>query len=296
MIDITTEVCRLVSGHPMVAQAQKDDNNQPKMLADGSPMIKFYAGLAFAKKPGETDWKETDWGKQMLTEAMSSFPNGEYQNPNFAWKVEDGDSTTPNEKGKIPNQREGWPGHWIVHASNLSPMACYHDGKPITPFNAIKDKNEIKTGDYLQVILQVKDNKGPKTRKLGMYVNLSSVLVVRAGQRIMGVNEPDSAALFGAVSHDLPVNALVENATAATTTTTTTTTAPAPTTTNITEVVTQASTPPKPGTAVAPAPDVLIPPPPATDFKVNVDGVIHLASVLKAAEWSDEQIAAYPKA
>jgi len=51
MIEITSPVGRLVSGHPMVARPVLDDKTkQPKLQRDGvTPQIDHYVGLAIPK-------------------------------------------------------------------------------------------------------------------------------------------------------------------------------------------------------------------------------------------------------
>jgi len=122
MTELITEVGRIVSGHPMIGMQVSDDNGTKLFNADGSPKLSFYTGLAVPKGT-ETDWKQTQWGQLLYNEAVRAFPNGEYNWPNFSWKVIDGDSQIPNQKGKIPCQREGWPGNWILNIKNGFPFS-----------------------------------------------------------------------------------------------------------------------------------------------------------------------------
>lgn len=285
MTEIVLEVGRLIGGHPMVGQVKKNKDGTPKMRKDGEPQLSFYAGVAIVKKPGETHWNQTAWGQQIWATGAAAFPNGEFNALSFAWKVEDGDSTEANKKGKIPNQREGWAGHWIIHASDGFPLSCYHDGK-FNPYESIQDKNEIKGGDYCQIIITVSGNNidGP-TESPGVYLNLKSFILNRAGIKIVSASDVDVAALMGAGGAALPAGAQVD--------------------TNVaTPVTTQqaASTAPQPGNA---------PPPPATDFVQNAGappppptaaevkymngGVAYTKTQLLAAKWTEVQIEALPK-
>ena len=274
MIELTTPVGRLVTGHPMVAVPKKDALGKPKMQKDGvTPLISFYSGLAVVKTPGHTHWNQTEWGAKIWNEGLAAFPNGETQTPTFAWKIEDGDSTIPNKKGKVPCQREGWAGHWILHLSDGFPFSCYHDGK-FNPYESIQNKDEIKTGDYGQFIIQVQGNNLDGRKETdGVYLNPKAFSLVRAGVRIVSANEVDAVTGFGNSDRTLPANAQIDTAVA-----------PSPGAVS----PSPGAVAPSPG-AVAPAPDILIPPDPT----VNVKGEFYKISALKAAGWTDDQIKPY---
>ena len=107
----------MVQGHPMEGHQKKDDNSgQLKTNTDGSPMMDFFYAVAIAKQ-GEQDWRQTPWGQQIQAAGVEGWPNGEHQQPTFAWKIVDGDSSIPDKKGGKPCDKEGFPGHWIVRIS-----------------------------------------------------------------------------------------------------------------------------------------------------------------------------------
>ena len=274
-VQITTPVGRLVSGHPMVANPVTDKKGVQKMQKDGiTPQIDFYVGLAI-QKGAETDWKQTEWGQLIQQEAIASWPNGEHMQPTFAWKIIDGDSPIPNKKGKIPNQREGWPGHWIINASNGFPISCFPRGKYNPLHDQLANKAEIKRGDYARLVIDVKGNNPSESP--GVYINPSLFELYQPGVEIISENAPDAAAAFGAVQGVLPQGAQID------------TNVPTPG-----QVVpaTDFVTPPLPGQGAATPP----PPPPApTDYNVSVQGVTYSAAALKAQGWTEDQINANPR-
>ena len=251
---------RLVGGHPMVMSAVKDDKtNLPKLQKDNVTVrTSAYIGVA-VPKGSEPDFKLTEFGKVFLAEAQIGWKNGQWQHPTFAWKVTDGDSTIPNKKGKIPNQREGYAGHWVIHCSTEIPVKCYHVGK-YDPTQQIQNKDEIKTGDYCRVLLTVKPNDSDQSP--GLYVNPTLFELSRAGQQIVTGDGPDAATAFGGSAPVLPANGAYDTAVA-----------PPP--------VAPGVPPPVPGPAV----------PPPVEPKYLVNGVEYTLSALKAANWTDAQIA-----
>ena len=281
-IEITTPVGRLVSGHPMISHPVLDDKTkQPKMMSDGTtPLVSFYAAIAIAKGT-EQHWNQTVWGQQLYNEALAAFPNGEHGMAAFSWKIDDGDSQVPNKKMKKPCDREGWPGHWVLHLSNGFPVNCYHRGR-YDPSQQMQRKEEIKLGDYVRFVVNVKGNGAVPPNTPGIYLNPSMCELYQAGILIVSENAPDPTSTFGADAGQLPAGAMVD--------------------TNMASPPGGMAPPPgqQPGTAasappppVMPATDFVTPP---ADFSVNVDGQIHLASALKAANWTEEQINARPRA
>jgi len=193
MIEFTTPEGRIVAGHPMEAHPVTDDANRPKVAADGTPRTSTYVGLAIPKGP-ETDWKQTPWGQQIAAVALADWPNGEHGSPSFAWKVTDGDSAVPNKRGKKPCDREGWPGHWIIHASTELSVRCHHKDK-YEAHEVIQNKAEIKRGDYGRLVLQVKGNAPAQSP--GLYVNPILFSLDRPGVEIVSVDATSAKDAFG---------------------------------------------------------------------------------------------------
>jgi len=257
----------------MIANPKVDDrSNQPKLNAAGQQQMETFVAIAIPKTPGHTSWQQTDWGAQMVRLATADWPRGESRSPTFAWKVEDGDSTVPNKRGVANNTREGFPGHWIVKASTLFEVQCYHPGRYDPMADRIRDQNEIKCGDYCRLLVQVKGN-GSKDSP-GMYVNPSLLELSRAGELIVTMSGPSAAGVFGAVA---PAPAAPAPAPAA----------PAP-----------AAPAPAPA-APAPAPDFLTPaappPPPPAPVKYLLNGQAYLKEQLLAGGWTEASIDQLPK-
>lgn len=206
-VEVTTPVGRLVGGHPMVQETVLDDKtNQPKMQADGvTPRTSAFFALAIPKG-SESAWWETQWGQQIYQAGVSGFPNGAYQRPDFAWKIEDGDSTIPNKRNKRNCDREGYPGHWILRCSTGLTIRCYHDGK-FAPHEQIQQKEAIKPGDYGRAALLVKANGSDQSP--GVYLNPDMFALTRAGIEIQLGEQRDAADAFKQPA-ELPANAQVD--------------------------------------------------------------------------------------
>jgi len=251
---------RLVGGHPMTSQVRKDDKTGAVLYQqDGTtPRTSTFIAVAVPKTPG-VPWQNEPWGQVIVKEAQDVWNLGEWQHPTFAWKVTDGDSTIPKKPfggkpGRIPAQCEGYPGHWIIGCSTELGIKCYHVGK-YDPTQQIQNKDEIKCGDYCRVLISVKANK--PSQSPGVYINPTLFELSRAGQRIVTGDGPDAATAFGGSAPVLPANGAYD-------------------------------------TAVAPppaAPVLASPPPVVAESKYLVNGVEYTLSALKAAGWTDAQIA-----
>lgn len=266
---LTLPVGRIVSGHPMKFNPKTDDNKQPKFNKDGSPTKEAFFALAIPKNAGEAHWSQTTWGKSIYDDGVASWPRGEHQLPTFAWKIIDGDSRTPNTKMRIPADREGYPGHWVISFSTQFALQCFHPAQNGV-YPQMQSDAEIKAGDYVMVQATFKTNESTKTA--GMYANPNMVLLVSSGVAILGAEgNPNDA--FGAVAPQLPQGAQVAPAGYV---------APAP--------VAQAFTPPPAPvqTVVTPAPDFINPPAPVQE-RVLSNGFT--ASALITAGWTPAQVA-----
>ncbi len=185
---------RIVGGHPMNHAPATDDNNKPKLDSAGNPMHQTFFYFA-VPKAGSTDFKATEFGAAMLAEAKAAWPKGEYNAPDFAWKVIDGDSIVPMKGGKpAPSTREGFPGHWVLRLTTGIPVRCYHNGK-YNPMEQIQDKNAIKCGDYGRVFVTIKANNSAQSP--GLYVNPTLFSLDRAGELIVTEGGPSAADVFG---------------------------------------------------------------------------------------------------
>lgn len=124
-----TPVARLIHGHPLKQNVRTDDvTKQPVIGKDGQPVKEIYIGIAIPKT-GEADWKDTEWGKQIVMAALDAengYDAGTTRRADFSWKVVDGDSDIPNKAGHAPNSDEYKRGHWVLHLNTRIPYNCYH--------------------------------------------------------------------------------------------------------------------------------------------------------------------------
>lgn len=156
----------------------------------GQPRPDYYFAVAIPKSPGATHFAHEPWGKAIYDFAHLSWPAGQAQRADFAWKITDGDSQVPNKVGKRPCDQVGHAGHWVVRlSSSHAPKICTADGKA-----AIIEPNAVKCGDYVEVFALVKSNESTQTA--GMHINHQIVAHSGYGEAI--VTGPDAASVgFG---------------------------------------------------------------------------------------------------
>ena len=176
----------------------KDDKGNPRVSKGGQPLTQYFFGGAIPKGR-EAHWNQTEWGQRVWAAGAAAFPSV-HQGRTFAWKIEDGDSTEPNKKGRKPCDNEGSPGHWIVKFSSGFPPKTYQQTRP----GVFQDvaAEAVKLGYWIQVAGSVASNGS--TESPGVYLNHNMVLFVRADAEI--VVGPDAASVFGgaAISEPLP--------------------------------------------------------------------------------------------
>ncbi len=272
--NFTTPVGRIVGGSVSKPREIRDNQNKPVMDKDGKPRSEYSFGIAIPKTPGVTHWSQEAWGAPIFALAQQSWPNGEYQRPDFSWKITDGDSTIPNREGRKPADREGYKGHWVIWFNGMLPPR-YYTLMGVPEATPLADPDTIKNGYYVQVYGNTRSN-GP-SQSPGMYMNHSMVCLVAYGEEI--VTGPDvSAAGFGGAA--LPPGA---SATPVAGFVPPVTSAPAP----------AAVVPPVvPPVVVTPAPAILTPPvPPATPAKqmtALAQGATYEQMI--AAGWTDQTL------
>ncbi len=170
----------------------KDDKGQPIPAEKQGYSI----GYALPKTPGR-DWRQEPWGQQIVAAAQADWPNGEANHPAFSWKVKDGDAgPNPNRIGsKANNQKEGWPGHWVLFFSSKfdAPIVNANGSENF----ALRAQKQIKKGDYIQIFGSVKGTNG-RSANAGCYLNHDVIAFVGKGQEIVSANRPDPTKLgFG---------------------------------------------------------------------------------------------------
>lgn len=189
-IEITFPESRWVQGDIWKGQT-RDMDGFPlvfKTGADaGKPRQNYFFAVAIPKR-GEVHWNQTPWGATIWNTGVAGFPAAA-QRPNFAWKVIDGDSQTPNEKGKVPAQQEGFAGHWVLRFTGaFAPEVGQLNGGR---WAIITDPNAIKCGDWIQVKGTVEFNGN--SNKPGVYMNHTGVKFHAPGEYIRTGNSFDGA-------------------------------------------------------------------------------------------------------
>lgn len=200
---------RIVAGHPMMFTQEKDWNTkQLKVNAQGQPKMSCYFGFAIPKG-GETHWNQTPWGQLIWNEGATGFQRGEFNRPDFAWKIVDGDSPIPNKSGIAWNSKEGYPGHWVLNISSaLAAPKCFKASQQMGALIECVSDKEIKCGDYGRVTISVKANcdANGMAQSPGVYLNPLAFCMDKEGQEIVGEGVPQgNAAMFGAASAPAPV-------------------------------------------------------------------------------------------
>ena len=180
-IELLTPVGRLVQGSLYEPQTT-DAENRPLTIKTGvnagQPRVEYYFALAI-EKGREGHWNQTEWGVKIWKAGHEGFPNGQADSPNFAWKVQDGDSTVPNRVGRKNCDREGYPRHWVLNFSSGFASTIYNEDGT----KQILEHDAVKLGDYIQVYGSVADNGA--VQQPGVFLNHSMVAFSRFGQRII---------------------------------------------------------------------------------------------------------------
>jgi hypothetical protein len=176
--NFTTPVGRLIGGN-LYEPETTDYDGKPLLARDGvTPRVSYSAGIAIPKTPGCQHWANEPWGAGIWKYANEQFRNGETQRPDFSWKIQDGDSTIPNKRGKKNADREGYPGNWIIWFSGgYAPRIFNADGT-----QPILEKDAVKPGYYIKIAGNYSDNK--PSQSPGLYMNLTFVALAGYGPEI----------------------------------------------------------------------------------------------------------------
>lgn len=183
---------RLVQGDLYEPQT-KDNQGNPLTTKTGpnagKPRINYFAGMAIPKTPGATHWAHEPWGAKIWAFGHAAWPQGQGQNPSFAWKIEDGDSPIPNKNGRKNSESEGMPGHWIVGVSSSFPPKIFDErGEPML------QPGLVKRGYWCETLISMASNEN--TQNPGIYLNHQMFAYRAPGKEIQG--GPDARAVgFG---------------------------------------------------------------------------------------------------
>jgi len=193
-VNITSPVGRIVMGN-LYKPNDKDFDGKPLTYKTGPNAgqlrVNYFIALAIPKQ-GENHWGHTPWGAKIWQVGCAAFPQAS-QRPDFAWKIEDGDSIIPNKKNRRPCDNEGWPGHWILKLSGgFAPKIYKMEGGA---YFQVTEPDFIKPGYYVEVAFNV-DGNGQQGNP-GIYLNHSMVCFRAFGQEIVfGPNVEEAG--FGA--------------------------------------------------------------------------------------------------
>ena len=188
-VRFTTPVGRIVGGSVGKGRTKTGDG-KPLLIKTGKnagqPGEQWYIGLAIPKG-AEQHWASTAWGQQIWNVGHAAFP-GIASRPDFAWKVEDGDSTIPNKNNKRPCDQTGYKGCWILHLAQFYAIpACNYKETGKTPI----EPNSIKRGYYVQVVVDCRGNGSAQTP--GVYLNPTLVDLTAFGEEIVAGPDADAA-------------------------------------------------------------------------------------------------------
>ena len=203
--NLRTPLGRLVGGNPAVKQQVTDFyTKQPKLDQAGQPIDEYRCEVAFPKK----EFLEQIW-PLINQEVSANYPQyanihpDQYENSKFSWKVINGDSPACPKGSNVPyNTREGYPGNYIVkiRTSAFAPSIFKFENGAYRKI----ENNEIKTGDYVAVNLNVtchKENDG------GLYWNPNGFELVAFGKEIKGAAGGNPEEMFGRQTYNLPQGA-----------------------------------------------------------------------------------------
>lgn len=268
---------RMVWGSPFTPLPVMDDKVTPpvqKINADGTPMVEYAFGLAFAKNdPLFPAFWETLKAADRAAWPQFHGPDGQVlPGVKFADKLTDGDSR--NTKGKLHSEKDGYAGHWVVKfASRYAPSVFQYVNDRWTQ---LTDPASVKPGYYIRVDGTTQTNGS--TQSPGMHRNPNMVAMIAYGPEIVRTGADPSAA-FGSAPAALPAGAsAVPLAPSAPMPAAPVAPAPAPAA-PAAPYSGYMAPPPAPAAPAAPAGPVMLP---------AANGVTHEAYI--AAGWTDAQL------
>lgn len=174
-VQLLTPVGRFIMGDAFTGSDKDFSTGRQRLDKTGQPKTTWFMGLAVPKN--DPTWPEF-WN--LLTQvAMRDFPAGQFNNPDFAWKVIDGDA-------KYPGKAE-CAGQYIIRMSTgFAPQVVN------TANQQIINPTDCKRGDYVRAYVSIRGNDDPN--KPGIYVSHSMVQHVGFGEAIL--SGPDAATVF----------------------------------------------------------------------------------------------------
>lgn len=210
MTQFMSPVGRMVQG-AVTLQHEKDmTTKQPKFNPDGSKKMALFIALAFPKLVNGVENAEfTAFRTQLAMAAAAAwpqfFPQGPSftaSNPNFSWKIQDGDGV--DHMGQSVAHNPGWAGHWIVKFGSDFVCKVFNEGKFAAHEElqgpAIDACN--KRGYWFRILCEVQSNKADLTKQhkagIAIYPQLISFVGGNKEQEIS--SGPDAMETFGKVA------------------------------------------------------------------------------------------------
>jgi len=190
--NILTPTGRVVWGSLYVAR-DKDYDGNPMVIKNGpdagKPTSRYEFGLAIKKT--QAHWASEPWAAPIWATGHAGHPVAA-QRDDFAWKVQDGDSTKPNKRGSINANNVDYRGCWILSfSSTFAPKIVNADGSAY-----ILEPDAVKPGYYVQVAGTVAPNTGASP---GVYLNHNVVSLQGYGPEIITGPDPKSLGFGGAL-------------------------------------------------------------------------------------------------
>lgn len=204
-MDLMTPVGRIVQGS-VAMQPQTDmETNQPKLNADGTPEMGVFLALAFPKvlPTGQLNTEFDAFRAQLTAVGAAAWPQffpqgaaGPCVNPNFSWKIQDGDGVDKN--GASVADKPGFKGHWIVRFYTSYPFGCFHAGKWLPHEVMQKPEDIVKRGHWVRLAIEAKSNNADLTKRQvpGISVYPKLLEYIQRGEEI--ASGPDAGKTFGA--------------------------------------------------------------------------------------------------
>jgi hypothetical protein len=177
--DFTTPVGRLVGGS-LYNPKTTNRKGEPLLDRKGQPRVEFYFALAIPKGAERHFSEVPGWGQSIAAAAAAQQAHWQANNK-FSVKVDDGDSPQPDSRGKPIRDRQGYPGHWVLHFSSGSAPKIY----TLLGVPAGKDPIEMPAANGIQpgYFMQVQGNAAPNgsADQPGVYLNHRMVCLVAYG-------------------------------------------------------------------------------------------------------------------
>jgi hypothetical protein len=202
-IFFTTPVGRIVAGSLYKPNDKSFDGGKLTTKSGpnaGKERVEYFFALAIPKEPGK-HWAATAWGEVIWRAGHAFMADASKRGDNFAWKVKDGDSPQPDKKGTPWNQKEGYPGHWVLHlSSGFAPKIYNKDGSAL-----ILEVDAVKPGYFVQVHASVNGNGNMQNP--GVFLNHSLVSLQAYGPEIVVSGGPDVSTVGFGQNVQLPAGA-----------------------------------------------------------------------------------------